>query len=672
MKLRKITALILSGVIAASLLTACGGEQVESSVNVYTPPEAGASAKLYNGVHEDNSMSTDKFIVKDGASEYKIVFPSEKADDLRLAVNELSTYFYEGTGVSLEAVTDSGLSYDENAQYISLGDTDLYDGANIKADDRVTGDGFRIVTKGNSVFINGGNDYAVQYGVYELLWRTLNLEYFHPDCYTMDRGVTDIPLVNYDVVEVPDFKTRYGSVYRNGNRLDHFRMRTQWADRFFDANKGGWRSNDHNAIDWFTVFNHPELDVRSHPLWMANGAPTDESTWSGGYASNKTKENEQICFNANGSDEERELMLELVVDKVKTALKTDETTTNYIIPFGIHDNFEYCKCAECTANTETYGAYSSSAIMFFGEVAKRIRTWFETEEGAPYKRTVKYMMLVYRSTYNAPTGLTIDPDITIQLAPLDADFTSGVDARVNEESIVEADKWNELLQSDMCTWFYNINFYYYLVPYDNFNTIQDWCKHFATKKVDFFFSQGQGGNSTVSAWSAYRTYLTSKLVWNSNENTEELKLRWFNGYFGEAAEPMLEWFDNMQAWYTHIRTFQEPYGGINGSVYQEMLRDDFFPKHVIDGWLDCADRAFEAILDIQKTEPIRYSEVYDRICIECVSLYFLYNELYASQFSSVELLEMRRTFWNDCSRLGILLWREHDGEISSYVSGWGL
>lgn len=106
----------------------------------------------------------------------------------------------------------------------------------------------------------------------------------------------------------------------------------------------------------------------------------------------------------------------------------------------------------------------------------------------------KYILLIYTSMWDAPDkgGFTIDKDVTVQLAPIQLDYTSSLTAPVNQDVMQTVDTWERMVGSEMGTWFYNTNFYYYLVPYDNFNTIRELCQYFASKRVAFFFSQGQG------------------------------------------------------------------------------------------------------------------------------------------------------------------------------------
>ena len=211
---------------------------------------------------------------------------------------------------------DTGLSYSADGKYISLGNTALKP-ADVTLAAEFSSDAFRIVTRGKSIFAVGKTETGTQYGAYELLYRLCGLEWLHPDCYTIEKNVTDIPLMQYDITENPDFALRYGTIYRSGDRLTHFRQRTQWADEYI---KGDWRTDSHNSLSWFTEFGHPENDIRSHSKWMANAKPTEIGSWQNGLPSETNKQKEQICFNANGDLEERDLMLECAFKKVKSAL----------------------------------------------------------------------------------------------------------------------------------------------------------------------------------------------------------------------------------------------------------------------------------------------------------------------------------------------------------------
>lgn len=668
-KTKRILSAAIAGVLAFSVMSACAKKGGSGDDYLYTPT-APTEYKALRGVHTDASTATADYLLHDGVCEYTLVTPSgDEGDTLTPVVNEFVRYFAESTGVLLTAVRDTGLRYSADGKYISLGNTALKP-ADVTLAAEFSSDAFRIVTRGKSIFAVGKTETGTQYGAYELLYRLCGLEWLHPDCYAIEKNVTDIPLMQYDITENPDFSLRYGTIYRSGDRLTHFRQRTQWADEYI---KGDWRTDSHNSLSWFTEFGHPENDIRSHSKWMANAKPTEIGSWQNGLPSETNKQKEQICFNANGDQEERELMLECAFKKVKSAL-TDGLPGKYV-PLSIEDNFFFCECDACTHMVETYGAYSATALKFMGDLAQKVRDWFSTVEGAPYERELKYILLIYTSMWDAPDkgGFTIDKDVTVQLAPIQLDYTSSLTAPVNQDVMQTVDTWERMVGSEMGTWFYNTNFYYYLVPYDNFNTIRELCQYFASKRVGFFFSQGQGEVPEPSGFAAYKAYLLSKYQWNSHDDAASLKDRWFRGYFCEAYEPMLGWFNNMQAWYAHLRTLDtNPLGGIKRSIYQEMLKEEYFPKYVLDGWMTYADEAIAAIEPLKATDMTRYRAIYDRICRERLSVIYLLNELYSATYAPADLKELRRTFVNDAARVNTTKVCEHNGLITTYTARWDI
>src|SRR5690554_3427262 len=65
-----------------------------------------------------------------------------------------------------------------------------------------------ITKKGKNIYINGLSDYAVLYGVYELLNKLIDLEFYSKDVYTLTTK-TDIELNDFELFDEPDFEFRH-------------------------------------------------------------------------------------------------------------------------------------------------------------------------------------------------------------------------------------------------------------------------------------------------------------------------------------------------------------------------------------------------------------------------------------------------------------------------------
>ena len=102
--------------------------------------------------------------------------------------------------------------------------------------EEVKNDGFIIQTVGDSIFIVGGEDKGVLYGIYELLHHLIDFECFGVDNYTIRKNAANVPLLDFDIKEVPDYTIRtagYGSL--DGSNDTKNRLRLQIANKKEDT-----------------------------------------------------------------------------------------------------------------------------------------------------------------------------------------------------------------------------------------------------------------------------------------------------------------------------------------------------------------------------------------------------------------------------------------------------
>ena len=656
--LLKMSAMIIAVILVAGV-TGCAGK----GGGIFQPGE-GNEVSLRNGVHVDRSTETENYILKDGVSEYKIVIPGTSDPTITSAADELVEYFAEATDFILPVITDETVDFSADAKYISLGDTELKEQANIVYEGNLSRDGFIIKTSGQSVFIVGGNAVGTQYGVYEFLYKTVSLEYFKPTVYTLEDGISDLKLMSYDIVEIPDFPERiFGSAqgssyYSQNEKFSHMRMSKGQGDSYIRLDVPE-SSDIHNDIQLFMNKENDENDIRNNPQWMANKEPLTN------------RAEQALCYNANGDEAERTRMLNIVFEKVKDALRKKPEAN--MIPITMQDNYVWCQCDKCQEMIAAAGgANSVTALEFIGDLCDMTYAWFETEEGKEYKKDLEYVYLAYHAGETAPDAdkYEMNKYITVWYAPIGMDFSSSVYTEENQNYLKTFSGWLEH-DCGFTLWLYETNFRNnYMVPYDNFDSYRELCEFFAQYDVKYIYAQGQTNNLHPTSWTSYKAYLNSKYYWNTQYDSAELKTRFFNGYFQEAAPYMMQWFDSMQMWVKKLR-LQGIYGGLN-SIYQNMLTETFWPESLLRSWLDCADKAIAAIEPIKTTDPERWQTLYDNICLERISPLYLMLEIHSASLSSAELLEMRTAFKTDARRLSVTRIDEHFISCEQYWQDWGI
>ena len=143
--LKKTICVLLSVIFCSAVFTSCKKKPDSGSEsNSETPKE--------NTNHIFNYTETDRFILENGATEYKIVMAENVTTELGYARKELVNLFKEATGVTLETVSGANLSHSASGKYFSLGKTKLYETSGLNVDlSALNSDAARIITKDNTV-----------------------------------------------------------------------------------------------------------------------------------------------------------------------------------------------------------------------------------------------------------------------------------------------------------------------------------------------------------------------------------------------------------------------------------------------------------------------------------------------------------------------------------------
>ncbi len=151
-KTKRIVGLALASIVSLSCLVSCGKKQEEKAEPV-------KKFEFTKGVHDLTAPEKSGYLAEDGKTDYTVVLPQNVDSNLILADSEIRYFFQEATGATLKSVIEdgTGFTHDDNAKYISIGNTKMFESANIDLKSDVLGtQGLRIVTKGNTVYINGG------------------------------------------------------------------------------------------------------------------------------------------------------------------------------------------------------------------------------------------------------------------------------------------------------------------------------------------------------------------------------------------------------------------------------------------------------------------------------------------------------------------------------------
>lgn len=617
---KKILATLLASITCFSFVSCQnnGGNSVE-------PPQQPTVKKYtYDGTHIFTAPERADYLVRNGKTDYKIVVPKTMDSYLSMAKNELISLFQQATGIELKCIeeTEEGLAHTADGKYISLGDTKMFQSAGIELDRAtLTRDGVRIVTKDNTIYINGGKTLGSLYGVYDLLKILFHFETYGVECMYIDENVQDVKMRNFDVTDIPDVENRsnlWGGITKNENNVA-YRLRTPSGVNgqlpvgdveYLDINgdkKLGSRASIHNMLDVL-----PQDAMTSEEKWYSiNGA--------------------NVCFTAKGDEESYQRMVEQTAKVVKSSMMYYDPVNfpQYTwFTLTIEDGSNNCTCEACGKVIKEHGALSAAAIMFCNDVMEIISAWMDSEEGQPYKReNFKCGFFAYHEYVRAPARydeekekyvffndeLTIRNDVVPYFA-----ISPGFQTYENIYNEINTDAREMCLEwFDICDqiyiWTYNANFHSYLSFTNNFSFYtSDAYQFFANADLLGWTQNAIYDADNFTCFQGLSAYLDAKHMWQANLDTDELTDNWFNAMFQDAAPLMKDLYMREAAHDIHLvrdvhkKYFQSTQGYATGNP-------KYWPLYMLYEWLDILDEAYELIetkyklSDPEKYEMLKYN-----------------------------------------------------------------
>ncbi len=605
-----------------------------------------------------DAKSTGKHLVTGGATEYKILLPQGYAEDefLSAAVEDLKFFFEEATGIALATVTDNAPL--PQGKYLSVGKTSI--AARVDATEKeLTKGGFKIKTVDDNICALGATNEATMYAVYAFLRETFGFEQYYTDFYTLDRGVSEIELMDYDVVDVPDFEYRIqSSGWIRWNDKNCKRLRWTKNEKLFipvDEDKMVW----HNTFAYLP----PEKYKAEHPAWYADPAAM------------------QLCYTAHGNEAEREQMLDLVAGRIQELFSMEKYRNYDWVTVSIQDNQEGCTCPTCAAAKAKYGADAGVIVPFCNDVAKRVTAWMQTEEGKPYYReNYRIFFFAYHATNAAPvkydeeTGkylpvddsVICDEHVVPYFAETNGDYLHNFHDEGTANTVIGKNMkgWGAL-SKELYFWSYSTNFCYFLLPYNSFDVVQDTMKFAKIEGCKFAMIQDQWiQENAQTGFGIFKNWMHSKLLWDVNVDMQALTEQFFNAYFREAAPTMLQVFYEWREW----AKYQRDVLGYNGyrSVYYQALDARLWPQEKVAGWLALTEKAKEDVAIYKESDPALYEELRKHIDTESISYRYILLSLYEDRYTKEETLAMREIFKADVEKCGMNLLNSMNSPINTF------
>ena len=637
-KRTKLLSLILAGITMLSF-AAC--TKTETPPPQYNAETIESTEHLATGtLHDVKVTPSDRPFIVNGESEYSIVVIEETR--AQRAAEFIRSQLYQATGVSLSVVSAADVKYSADAKYIVIGDEDKFEQAGLTMPSQELGQtGYYIKSAGDSVFLAVHGTLGYQQAAIAFLRQVVGYEIFAADTIVYGKDGTTLP--DMTIVERPDFE-----FHRPGNVMNDA---TRYAM--------GFQVNSEIYIDVGTTWHNTmyylprEQYEAEHPGWYSNRP-------------NSNPEQMQICATARGDEEELKIMTETVADIVYE--KLEQYPDRNTITFTIMDNVYGCTCEACTAEKQKYGTDAAAYIKLVNNVSQIVDKKYAD---AGREREYTLMIFAYNLTEIPPVKkvdgkwvpvaeeMMLADNVGVYIAPTSPDYSYSFYDEINAPAVDIIEGWS-VLTDNIYMWLYQTNFAWYMMPHNTFEaTIETYryCQSINTVQLN---NLGQYyGVDNPTGFTRFKDYIDSQAQFNVNVSYNDLADKWFANYFGDAAEPMRKYFDELVA-YMYMLADEYP-EDVTGKMSSNVHQAQFWPKRLLNSWLSLIDEAYAAIEKYAALDPEEYELLKKHIDAESLFPRYALLMFHSGSFGVNELRQYRIAFRDDIRNLNNLLVYEWNG-----------
>lgn len=586
--------------------------------------------------------------------QYVVLLPETPKKSEIFASEELVRFFEQATGEVLAVIKENSKEFFAyQGKYFSIGDTELYKrNGEVLTAKNMNVDGVRVFTKDGNAFMNGYSQSGTIYAVYEFLKSQVGFTVYAPDEIYLEK-TTGYSLKETDITSAPDFVGRdvhnYTPIY---DPLFSVRIRSNGVRTVFpeEYGEGSVWSKSYWCHSTFLLL-PPDKYAEEHPEW---------------YTDNKL----QLCIATALEDtQEGRLMYSTFMENFKAVISAEPTAKYFIV--GQEDVGYTCEREKSKEMNAKYGgekhASSGTLMVFINKVAKEIKAWLK--ETAPERaETVKIVIFAYQKTqqppvtWNATTGkyecvdeVKPEDNIVVRFAPLASVYSKNfLDEEYNEASRTSILGWSSI-GAKLSVWNYDVGFGSYEYPLYNWGVLADNYKIFKEYGVEDILVQG-ACDSPATPFLAMRDYVHSKLLWNVNENVEELVKDFISHYFKQASKYVYQYYEYVNAYYKTIEITKGflAYAGIWESA--DVSIPKYYSKTFLEESLKIFEKAKASATAIQ--DETERKIVLDRVRREELSPRFMMLDLYRRDFDKKECDAMIKAFVKDAEELGLKAYRE--------------
>ncbi|MBR7161025.1 MAG: DUF4838 domain-containing protein, partial [Clostridia bacterium] len=430
----------------------------------------------------------------------------------------------------------------------------------------LSNDGFIIRTRGEDIVIAGKTPRGTVYGVYYFLEKYIGFKCFTKDTEIFETIETLI-VEDLDIFENPAFE--YREVYFRSAFDTDFCVKNRLNSNMahIPKEKGG-KLKFFNFHHSFNELVPPEVYYDEHPEYfsMVDGKRLRERT--------------QLCLTNEGT----------FLAARKTLRKwIAENPDCKVFSVAQNDWHNYCTCPECRKLDEAYGTPAASLITFVNRLAEDIKDDYPD---------VLLHTFAYLYTKKAPIGLKAADNVIVRLCNIECSWDTPMEAQAEAKPDSEAagfvrniSDWSKLC-NHLYIWDYACNFRNYLLPFPNYRSLPENLRTYRKHGIVGVMEQGNFAYGEASALADLESYLSARLLWNPDQNANEIIDDFIRGVYGEECYPYIR---------EYVDALCDSLHGNTLTLYQNSNAG-----YITDALVEKADALFQKAFSVVKTEKSKY------------------------------------------------------------------
>ncbi|RUM65600.1 MAG: hypothetical protein DSZ05_05790, partial [Sulfurospirillum sp.] len=173
-------------------------------------------------------------------------------------------------------------------------------------------------------------------------------------------------------------------------------------------------------------------------------------------------------------------------------------------------------------------------------------TYLAKRLGKKYPHVRFYHQAYLWSREVPPHAQKLPPNLGVHFAPIEADFSKPLTEGENREMWRQIKGWGKLTK-DMIVWHYTVNFGGYLFPYPNIPALAEDIRNLRQLPfVKGLFLQGSY-ETTGGDLAPLRLWVFAKLLWNPEQDVDQLISEFCRYYYGKGAESVVAYIRKRRA-----------------------------------------------------------------------------------------------------------------------------